>query len=129
MPTQECNIVYYADVPNPNTVPYHPQFPSATFDAVTACYTPTGGVGSQLDGTTCTQNTQCKTYHCLPLLPGDSTHFCTRLCAVNADCESGMECKMEVLNLTSSWLQVGAAIGAKPANQNGWTFVGICKFP
>ena len=129
LPGQECNIVYYADIPNPDTVPYHPLFEYATYDTVTACYTPPGGLGTKQDGAVCTLNTQCPSYKCLPLIPGEETRYCTRLCGQDDDCHNGMQCKLEVLNLTSAWLQAGAQIGAKPANLNGWTLVNVCKFP
>lgn len=125
LPSQKCGIVIStAPKPNPNAVPYDPLFSAATVDAATACYTPPSGLGFFPDGAVCTANSQCKAGHCLPLLPGDSTAFCTRYCTTDSECQTGMQCKLEAITMGSDWLQAAGAV-----NLNAWSLVRICKFP
>ena len=126
---QVCGIVLHAALPfgnmtNPDAIPYHPQYTLPTYDGVAGCHTAPFGTGFGSDSTVCTANNQCQTGHCLPLIPGDNTRFCTRMCSVDADCPNpGMQCKLDVVNLVSGWLEAEGT-----HNENAFSLVRICKF-
>ncbi|MFO0747059.1 MAG: hypothetical protein U1F43_15555 [Myxococcota bacterium] len=126
-PAQECNLVLYGQKANPNVVPYDPQFTTATRDALTACYNP-GQFGPKGVGAPCTDRSQCGSNKCLGLIPGDPTTYCTSFCEFDAECPSGMLCKLDVLNLASTWLATYPTISGQPPVNNAYTFVRICKF-
>ena len=58
----------------------------------------------------------------MALLPGSSTKFCTQLCSEDADCGAGTACKIEMLTISSDFLQNFGTIEA-----DRWTYVRICK--
>jgi len=126
---QVCGIVFHGALPygnntNPESVPYHPEYTLPTYDGAAGCYTSPFGTGFKSDSTVCTTNNECQTGHCLPLIPGDNTRFCTRMCSVDADCpNSGMQCKLDVVNLVSGWLETQTT-----ENQNAFSLVRLCKF-
>lgn len=127
VPSQECNIVLYATTPNPEGIPYDRQFTQPTYDAVTACYTPPQA-GSFGDGQPCTQAGQCRSYKCLPLIPGDGRSFCTSFCTDDSECPTSMRCKLDATNLASWWLQ-DPTIDTQPPAPGAYSLVRICKFP
>ena len=125
-PAQECNIILYSPVSNPEAVPYDPQFTQPTHDALMGCYTPPA-FGALGDGQPCNLPSDCRSYKCLPLLPGDPQAYCTSTCIDDAECVPGMQCKLEALTLASSWLQE-PAVGGQGAQPGSWTLVRLCKF-
>ena len=126
---QVCGVVIHAAPPygtitNPDAIPYHPQYTLPTYDGIAGCFTSPFGTGFGADATVCTQNNQCQTGHCLPLIPGDNTRYCTRMCSVDADCpNAGMQCKLDVVNLVSGWLEAQGTF-----NEGAMSLVRICKF-
>lgn len=126
-PAQECNVVIYSEIPNPNALPYDPLFTQQTHDAVTACYTPPSPGGAFTVGTPCTTPAQCSSYKCLGLIPGDPTKYCTSYCTHDAECPAGMQCKLEATTLASTWLQQ-TDIGSQPPAPGAYSLVRICKF-
>jgi hypothetical protein len=123
-PLQECNLTFYATKPNPQALEYDPQAPYVLYDSVMACYTPSKPPGNKADATVCAAPSECQSHVCLPLLPSSSNAYCTRHCTTSSQCQSGMVCKTDLVNLVSDWL--GKDIGNSP---NAWTVVRICKFP
>jgi len=121
-PSQECNVVLYGSTEDAGTVPFDPQFTQATYAAFTGCYTPPAS-GSGAVGQQCSTPSQCSSYKCLALTPGDPTMYCTTLCEFDSECPTGMKCKQDGLSLTSAWLQA-----AGTAAPGGITFVRICKW-
>ncbi|MCC6621769.1 MAG: hypothetical protein IT385_10975 [Deltaproteobacteria bacterium] len=126
-PAQECNLVLYATARSPRALPYDPLFTERTYDALTACYNP-GQFGAKQVGAPCTDRAQCGSNKCLGLIPGDPTTYCTSFCEHDAECPSGMACKLEAITLGSTWLATYPVISGQPQNGNGWTFVRVCKF-
>ena len=126
-PLEECNVILYASITNPSSAPYDPQYTAPTTDAVTACYTPPVPGGNLAIGMPCTSPTQCGSYKCLALVPGDPTMVCTGYCTHDSDCPAGMLCKLDAVNMTSAWLQA-TDIGSMPPNLNVMSLVRLCKF-
>ena len=126
-PAQECGVVIYAPATNPRTVPFHPAFTQATHDAVTACFTPPIVGGAGVEGTPCTDPSQCRGYKCLHLVPGDPQRYCSAFCTTDAQCPAGMACKLDTLTLASEWLQ-STTIDTQPPLPSAWTIVRVCKF-
>jgi len=126
---QICGIVFHAAPPlgittNSDAIPYHPLYTVQTYDGIAGCHSPLFGTGFKADSLVCQENNDCQSGHCLPLVPEDDTRYCTRMCSLDSDCQGTMQCKMEVVNLTSGWLEVQAT-----NNINAFSLVRICKFP
>jgi len=125
-PAQECNLVLYATTRSPTSVPYDPLFSERTYESLTACYNPLQ-FGPKQVGAPCTDRAQCGSNKCLGLIPNDPTTYCTSFCEFDAECPSGMECKLEALNLASMWLN-NPLVSGQGVQQTSWTFVRVCKF-
>ncbi len=125
----ECNIFMYAAWPNAASVPYDPLFSAKTHDTVTGCYTSANAGGAKQIGTPCAHPSECASQMCLPLLPGDPTQYCTSYCAYDAECGSGMACKLEATTLVSPWLNesFGTPDDQAPV-PSAWTLARLCKF-
>ena len=126
-PWQECNIVVYSPGAHPDAVPYDAQFTQATHDAVSGCFTPPQPGGTLGLGAPCTTPSQCSSYKCLALTPGDPQKYCTSYCEFDQECASGMQCKLEAVTLVSAWLQ-NSLVAPQPAAPGAWTLARICKF-
>jgi len=137
---QECNITLYATQPAEGTILYdpilenNPGFVSMKTprDTATGCFSvlvePGQIDGNLPDGSPCQYNAQCGSRLCMALIPNDPTAYCTTLCAYDANCVPGMQCKLEMMNMTSSYLKhVGPLLGT-PMQQDWWTYARICKF-
>jgi hypothetical protein len=137
---QECNITLYATAPAEGTVLYDPALENnpalisltTPRDSATACFSvlvePGQEDGNLPDGSPCQYNAQCGSRLCMALIPNDPTPYCTTLCAHDANCTPGMQCKLEMLNMTSSYLKhVGPLLGT-PMQQDWWTYARVCKF-
>jgi len=123
---QECGVVLYAPAADPATVAFHPQLQAATHAAVTACFS-TPGTGTKAPGAPCVEPGECRSGKCLHLLPGESQRYCSALCGSDADCPSGMRCKLDTLTLASAWLQA-PSLDTQPPLTSAWTLVRVCKF-
>ena len=117
-------MVILAPGSNPQSIPFDPQAQMATHDAITACYSVSGGAGWLGIGDVCTLKSQCKSNKCLALVPGDPTKYCTGLCTHDNECPIGMACKPELLNGVSDWL---ASPYSLQANPTVYSLVRICK--
>lgn len=120
---QQCNVILHSTKPIAQTVPYDPQFPTKTYDAVMGCYnrSASGGAGS---GTVCTTNAQCRSGKCINLKPlPNTTMWCTNFCATDIDCPPSMQCKLDALALNNAFL---TAQGTQLPGAH--TLVRICKF-
>lgn len=139
-PKQECNLVLYASQPNAEAMLYDPVIDSNPAysamkqlrDTAAGCYSvlvPAGQAEGNLpDGTPCQNNVQCASRLCMGIKPGDPTAYCTRLCAYDENCATGMQCKLEVANMVSSYLEyIGPDLGL-PMKTDWWTYVRLCKF-
>ena len=140
-PKQECNITLYAMQPAEGAIVYDPIIESnpgfvslmTPRDAATACSTVLIEFpqvdGNLPDGSVCEYNAQCSSRLCMALIPNDPTPYCTNLCAHDSDCSGAMQCKLEMMNMTSSYLKhVGPLLGT-PMQEDWWTYARICKFP
>jgi hypothetical protein len=121
---QECNMVILAPGSNPQSVPFDAQAQLPTHDAITACYSVTGGTGNLPLGSVCGAKSQCKSNKCLALVPGDNTQYCTGFCTHDEECPAGMACKPELINGVSDWL---AGPYSLQANPTAYSLVRICK--
>lgn len=134
--TQDCSIVLYSTVSNPLAVVYDPQLEGmgnpaylTPHDSVTACTTRASGTpGTKAYGTPCSSDNECIGGKCLPLLPGQSTTYCTGYCTHDSDCQGGMACKLEMSTIVSPFLNVFGAPDFPP-QPGWWTYTRLCKFP
>ena len=122
---QECNMVILGMAPNGDSVPYDPQAQMATYDAITACYSPPFGTGNLPVGSVCQANTDCTSNKCLALAPGNPTKYCTGFCTHDNECPATMACKPELINGVSDWLTY-PTVGSG-GNVNAYSLVRICK--
>ena len=126
LPAQECNLVLYAQATNPNTLPVvQGVFQAATHDAMMACYTAPnpGFIGV---GESCSNDQQCTSNKCLPLIPNNPATFCTTFCTGDEECPTDMGCVIEVISLSDTWL-TSTTIQTLPALPSAYTITRVCK--
>jgi len=124
---QECNIVAYSEGQNADAIPFDTEWQVKTHDAITACYTPAQAGGWKIDGMACSSHSECTSYKCFPLIPGDPQNYCTSMCSRDSNCLSNMKCKMTAGNLVSSWLTDPMILTQGPM-PTAYSFIRICTF-
>ena len=137
-PKQECNITLYATQPAEGTIIYDPVVENnpgvvsllTPRDAATACSSvlvEPGQVDGNLPDGTRVSTTCSAARDCAWRLSRMTPLRTANLCALDNDCAPGMQCKLEMMNMTSSYLKhVGPLWHSY--QEDWWTYARICKF-